>query len=136
MNNYVDNEKFLKLLTDYQKHPEPKPQIPNEIGKIFMLIASNILNKPQCINFTKDRKDEIISRMIYYMCLYINNFKTSAKTSPFSYFTAIAWSHFQQYCNLQKKHLSRFINVGFIENMDNELEIGNDNSGMQSYENS
>lgn len=127
MNNYINNKEFLQQLKDYYDLPDPKPQIPNSIGKKFILIATNILNKVQCINFTKDRKDEIISRMLFYMCTYIGRFDPYIKTSPFAYFSEVAWSHFLQYCKLQKKHQERFINLSFIENLDKDFEIENYN---------
>jgi len=123
MSNYVNKKIFLQLLVDYHQQPEPKPKIPEQIGKIFLNIAINYTNKSQCINYTQDRKDEIVSRMVFYMCKYIHSYNTTQGTSPFAYFTQIAKSQFLQYLNEQKTQKERYINLSFIENMDAEFEV-------------
>ena len=59
MAEYIKNKTFLKLLTEYKKTKNKK--IYNEIGKCFLLIATNLLNKPKFINYSEDRKNEMIS---------------------------------------------------------------------------
>lgn len=120
MNKYIDDETFLKLLKNYkiEKQKNSNITIPNSIGKVFLLISKNFLNKPQCINYTQDRKDEIISKSCYYMCKYLDRYNVDAGTSPFSYFTQIALNSFRQCILEQKNYSERFINLSFIENFE------------------
>ena len=124
MPNYVNNKKFLKLLKEYKETESKK--VYNEIGKNFILIAENLLNKTNFINYTQDRKDEMISDATYTMCRYIKLYKTEKSNNPFSYFTRIAYNCFRQNLNYHKKLNKHFISLSFIENFDNNTDMDYD----------
>jgi len=117
--NYVNNKEFLKLLIAYKQ--TGKRTTYNKIGKIFRLIAINILNKPNFINYTQDRKDEMISEATFTMCRYAHLFDENKSNNPFAYFTRYAYNSFYLYFKKQKKIKDAFISLSFIENFDKEL---------------
>jgi hypothetical protein len=118
--NYVDNKRFYKLLIEYQK--THKRVTYNEIGKIFVLISSNLLNKTNFINYTQDRKDEMISDATFSMCRYIDKYDTS-KGNPFAYFTRFAFNAFLQNLKNYKRIGDTFTNVSFIDNFERYEEL-------------
>lgn len=117
--NYVNNKQFLKLLIEYKKTKNRRTY--NEIGKIFKLIAENVLNKPSYINYTQDRKDEMVSEATFTMCRYIFLFNEKKYNNPFGYFTRYAYNAFNLYFKKQKKLKDTFISLSFIENFDKEF---------------
>jgi hypothetical protein len=119
MSNYVDDKQFLELLIKYQETKDRKTY--NEIGKIFILIAKNILNKPCYINYTQDRKDEMISEATHVMCRYMHLFDKEKSNKPFAYFTRFAYNAFNLYFKKRKRIEDTFISLSFIENFDKDL---------------
>jgi hypothetical protein len=116
MANYVNNKDFYQLLKDYkQTHSKITYE---KIGLCFLLIAKNFINKPKYINRTDDRKDEMISDAIYYMCRYIHKYNIE-KTNPFAYFTKIAKNAFLQNIESYNKRGNMFSSLEYIENFDN-----------------
>lgn len=100
MSEYVNNKIFKELLKRYKKSKSRNDY--NEIGKIFLLISRNFLNKSYFINYSEDRKQEMISDAVFFMCKYIDRFDVN-KDHPFSYFTQVAKNAFLQYINERKK---------------------------------
>ena len=115
MAKYIKNKDFLNLLIEYQETKSKK--VHNKLGECFLLISRNLLNKPKFINYTQDRKDEMISDAVFYMCRYIDKFDTT-KTNPFAYFTTIAVNAFLQYINSQNKRAKMFTSIEYIENVE------------------
>ena len=115
MAEYVNNKMFYNLLSEYRKNGEKK--IHEEIGKCFLLISQNLLNKSNFINYTQDRKDEMISDAVYYMCRYTDKFDLNRK-NPFAYFTMIARNAFLQNINDYGKRDSMFTSIEYIDNAD------------------
>lgn len=95
-NGYIDNKRFAKLLLLYNQ--TGNRAVYNEIGRVLMLLVQNILKKPRFINYTQDRKNEMISDALYYMTKYIPNYdpSTADKDDPFNYFTTVAHNAFKQ----------------------------------------
>lgn len=117
---YVKNREFIDLLIKYKQTKDNK--IYNNIGKIFMLIALNLLNKSNLINYTQDRKDEMVSEAVFDMCRYVNVFNPNRSDNPFAYFTRCAYNAFNRYFNNHKKYNDIFNNVSYVENFDNNLK--------------
>lgn len=116
---YVNNKQFLELIIEYRKTGSRK--IYNKIGKIFNLIAENYLNKPFYINYTKDRKKEMISEATFMMCKYMYLFKEKKSKNPFGYFSMFAYNGINKWFKQRKRITDKFINISFIENFDKEL---------------
>jgi len=115
MPEYVNNRIFYSLLKEYRETGSKK--IYEEIGKCFLLISKNLLNRERYINRTPDRKDEMISDAVYYMCRYINKFDLERK-NPFAYFITIAKNAFLQNIQEYNKRDEMFTSIEYIDNTD------------------
>lgn len=109
--HYVNNTEFLNLLTDYIKEREqrkqdgrPPPTIPNEIGKIFIQIATNLSNRYNFNGYTF--KDEMISDGILNAVEAIDSFNPEKSSNPFAYFTQIIYWAFVRRIEKEKKERS------------------------------
>lgn len=119
MANYVEKEFFYNLVKEYQSTRSVKAK--EQIGKIFIKIASNYLNRPSSINYSKDRKDDMISDAYFMMLKKIDEFDCELYRDPFSYFTSIAKHAIFQNFNMKKRDKQTFVNLSYIDN----FEIGN-----------
>ena len=113
MAEYVNNKEFHRLLKEYRQEKSKKTF--ELIGKSFLLIAKNLLNKSNFINYTPDRKEEMISDAVYYMCRYVDKFDVKRK-NPFAYFTMIARNAFLQNINDYTKRDVMFTSIEYIDN--------------------
>lgn len=113
MANYINNKNFYELLKEYKQSRSKK--IYEQIGNSFLLIARNLLNKSNFINYTHDRKEEMISDAVYYMCRYIDKFDIKRK-NPFAYFTMIARNAFLQNINDFSRRDNLFTSIEYIDN--------------------
>ena len=109
---YCKNSDFLKTLKKYKKDPDRRTK--NDIGKIFIQIAERFLRKGSFVEYTEDRKNEMISDSTYYMWRFIDNFDLTQK-NPFSFFTTIAKHAIYQYLNERKKYDGMFTCVDYVE---------------------
>jgi hypothetical protein len=119
MANYVDKQIFLELLREHKKTKDSISY--NKIGKIFLAIARNYLNKPRYINYSFDRKDEFVSDAVWTMCRYINKFDEEKHNNPFGYFSKITENSFKQTYKNNVKLKQYFINLSFIDSFDNDF---------------
>ena len=108
--HYINNEDFLKALTDYKVAAKaakdknlPAPAIPNYIGECFMKIAEGLSHKPNFINYTY--RDEMISDGIENCLMYFANFDETKSKNPFAYFTQIIYYAFLRRIQKEKKQL-------------------------------
>jgi len=115
MAEYINNKIFYQQLKEY--HETGSRKIFNELGKSFLLIARNLLNRANFINYTPDRKDEMVSDAVFYMCRFIDKFDLEKK-NPFSYFTMIAYHAFLQNLNDYSKRSDIFTPIEYIDNAD------------------
>ena len=114
---YVNNAEFQQHLVHYFAH---KDRASNEkIGKIFMTIAQRILHKPCFINYTPDRKDDMISDATYFMVKYMNSYDP-ARGNPFAFFSQIAFNGFRQNINKVKKRSAIFVPLTYLDNVGSE----------------
>ena len=130
MSNYVNNKEFHQLLKDYSENQTARTY--NAIGKIFLKIAENFLNRPCYINYTKDWKDDMVSEAIYDMVRYMHNYnvevveekeaKTGIAPNPFGYFSIYANNGISRYLGQKKKDKNVLVRLNFIENMDKRDE--------------
>jgi DNA-directed RNA polymerase specialized sigma24 family protein len=114
MANYINNKHFHNILVEYRKTGSKK--VYEEIGKHFLLVARNFLNKCNFINYSNDRKDEMVSNSVYFMVRYMHKYDESG--NPFAYFTQYAYNAFLQYINEKKKIEAMFTSVEYIDNCD------------------
>ena len=108
--HYVDNEKFLVVMTDYrEKYLQAKdndtelPIIPDYAGECFLKIAERLSHRPNFINYAF--REEMVSDGIENSVMYASNFNPEKSTNPFAYFTQIIYFAFLRRIEKEKKQL-------------------------------
>ena len=109
---YVNNKEFHSFLVEYKASGSRKAY--NEIGKIFLLIAQRLLNRSCFINYSEDRKEEMIGNSVLRMCKNIDSFDLEKK-DPFSYFTTVATNEIYQFINNQKERDDVFVSFSQLQ---------------------
>ena len=109
---YCKNSDFLKMLKKYEQTKDRRTK--NEIGKTFVQIAERFLRKASFVDYTEDRKKEMVSDATYYMWRFIGNFDLTQK-NPFSFFTTIVKHAVYQYLNDRKKYDAMFTCVDYVD---------------------
>jgi hypothetical protein len=106
--HYVNNKSLLEEMVKYKtayeeakKDKRPLPQIPNYVGKCFLLICNNLATKPNFIGYSY--KDEMIADAIENCVIGAHNFDPAKSSNPFAYFTQIAWYAFIRRIQKEKK---------------------------------
>lgn len=139
--NYVSNKEFYSLLVENKKLLDTiellenineieilerkQYKVNNQLGKIFIKICRGYISRPNFINYTPDRKQEMISDACFYMSKYMLNFKEE-RTNPFSYFTKICEHAFLQYINKHNKNAEKVQSLSYIENIFIENNLKHD----------
>ena len=108
--HYVDNEKFLGVMSDYrEEHLQAKdndtelPIIPDYAGECFLKIAERLSHRPNFINYAF--REEMVSDGIENCVMYAGNFNPEKSTNPFAYFTQIIYFAFLRRIEKEKKQL-------------------------------
>jgi hypothetical protein len=108
--NYVSNAEMLAAIIQYKldtklakKAKQPKPKIPNIVGKQLYLIAENLSHKRNFNNYSF--RDEMIGDAIENCIMYFDNFDPKKSKYPFTYFTKIIYYAFVRRIQREKKHL-------------------------------
>ena len=108
--HYVDNQRFLEEISEYQRerskakeNNEELPPCPEYIGECFMKIANRLSFRPNFINYAF--KDDMISDGIENCIQYIKNFNPEKSSNPFAYFTQIIYYAFIRRIQKEKKQL-------------------------------
>lgn len=110
----LDNriEKQIKNIEDSREWAKLK----NHLGRIYIKICEGFLQKPNFINYTKDRKEEMISDATFFMSRYTDRYDTE-RTNPFAYFTTVVKHAFLQHITKSKKYAESFTSLSHIENL-------------------
>ena len=132
--HYVDNEKFLVVMTEYrnayleskENGEEQKPMIPDYAGECFLKIAERLSHRPNFINYAF--REEMVSDGIENCVMYASNFNPEKSSNPFAYFTQITYYAFLRRIEKEKKQL--YIKYKTMDEF-NSLE---DNSDMTQME--
>ena len=108
--HYVDNEKFLVVMSKYrEEHLQAKdndteiPVIPDYAGECFLKIAERLSHRPNFINYAF--REEMVSDGIENCVMYASNFNPEKSTNPFAYFTQIIYYAFLRRIEKEKKQL-------------------------------
>ena len=108
--HYVDNERFLEVMSDYrEKYLQAKdndtelPIIPDYAGECFLKIAERLSHRPNFINYAF--REEMVSDGIENSVMYASNFNPEKSTNPFAYFTQIIYFAFLRRIEKEKKQL-------------------------------
>ena len=130
--HYVDNEKFLEVMTEYrnayleskENGEEQKPMIPDYAGECFLKIAERLSHRPNFINYAF--REEMVSDGIENCVMYASNFDHEKSRNPFAYFTQITYYAFLRRIEKEKKQL--YIKYKTMD----EFSSLEDNSDMDS----
>ena len=108
--HYVDNEKFLVVMSDYRERylkakddDEETPIIPDYAGECFLKIAERLSHRPNFINYAF--REEMVSDGIENCVMYASNFNPEKSKNPFAYFTQIIYYAFLRRIEKEKKQL-------------------------------
>jgi len=106
--HYVDNERFLEVMSDYrEKYLQAKdndtelPVIPDYAGECFLKIAERLSHRPNFINYAF--REEMVSDGIENCVMYASNFNPEKSNNPFAYFTQIIYYAFLRRIAKEKK---------------------------------
>ena len=117
--HYVNNKEFLAHMVEYKKNIKEaeeadlaKPRIPDEIGTVFVKIATHLSYKSNFINY--GFREDMISDGIENCIQYIHNFDPEKSKNPFAYFTQIIYYAFLRRIQKEKKHL--YVKYKSLEN--------------------
>jgi hypothetical protein len=137
--HYVNNKEFLEQMINFKKEMEKaekegldKPRIPDEIGLVFVKIATHLSFKSNFINY--GFREDMISDGIENCIQYIHNFNPDKSRNPFAYFTQIIYYAFLRRIQKEKKHL--YVKYKTLENSqimdDSMVDKAPDASNMTS----
>ena len=108
--HYVDNEKFLVVMSDYREeylqakdNDTELPIIPDYAGECFLKIAERLSHRPNFINYAF--REEMVSDGIENCVMYASNFNPEKSKNPFAYFTQIIYFAFLRRIEKEKKQL-------------------------------
>ena len=133
--HYVDNEKFLEVMTGYrnayldgkENGEEQKPMITDYAGECFLKIAERLSHRPNFINYAF--REEMVSDGIENCVMYASNFNPEKSSNPFAYFTQITYYAFLRRIEKEKKQL--YIKYKTMDEY-STLEENSDMEGMGS----
>ena len=133
--HYVDNEKFLVVMTEYrnayldgkENGEVQKPMIPDYAGECFLKIAERLSHRPNFINYAF--REEMVSDGIENCVMYASNFNPEKSSNPFAYFTQITYYAFLRRIEKEKKQL--YIKYKTMDEF-SSLEDNSDMDGMGS----
>lgn len=121
MAEYLNNEEFLNLIKNYKKTKDKK--LYEKLGKAFKAIVTNLLYRPNFVNYTQDLKDDMVSDACFFMVKYFDRFDENKSENPFAYFTMIAWRAIIQNIKKFKEYQELFVSINFIEYLDESDEL-------------
>ena len=106
--HYVNNKDFLEWMTAWkkdvikaEKKGKAKPPVSDAIARAFILIAENLSNRPNFINYPF--KEDMVGDGIENCISYAHNFDPEKSSNPFSYFTQIIYYAFLRRIEREKK---------------------------------
>lgn len=108
-NNYISNKEFYALLVSYkekcaeaEKENKPRPKIPDEVARCFLLLATRLSTKSNFSGYTY--KDEMVGDGVENCIMACHNFDPEQSQNPFAYFTQIIWYAFLRRIKSEKRH--------------------------------
>lgn len=110
--NYIDKKKFLNEVCDYKKQLRnarvkklEKPQMPNQLGSSFYLIAEKCSHHAWFRGYPDTIKEDMISDAIYHCIKYVDTFNPRKTKEAFAYFTRVVFHAFRHRVDKERKML-------------------------------
>lgn len=148
--NYVDNEKLVQDLILYRKafleakeRGEPRPKMPESIGKAIFDVANNFAKYFRFRNYSF--RDEMISDAIENCVKYVHNFDVdrvkannpNAKPNAFAYISKICSFAYIRRISLEKKEMQGkaeiIRNSGVLDMMTADVQDGDEQVYMSQF---
>ena len=138
--HYVDNQRFLLEMTEYQKERKTAkengialPPCPDYIGECFLKIAQRLSFRPNFINYAF--REDMISDGIENCVQYMNNFNPEKSKNPFAYFTQIIYYAFIRRIQKEKKQLYiKYKTMDSNSSLGDNVEVSADDTQNYVYE--
>lgn len=109
-NYYIDNKKLYTALIEYknsikeaERLGQPKPRIPDYIGKCIFDIATKLSSSYSFAHYTF--REDMIMDGVETCVRYIDNFDPERYNNPLAYLTQISYFAFISRINSEKKYL-------------------------------
>lgn len=101
--NYIDNNRFHQLIIEYKekKKTNPNARIPEEAGKMIILMANRLSTRYVFNGYTF--KEEMVNDAILRAIEVFNNYDPIKYDKPFAYFTLVMWRTFLQRIQKEKQ---------------------------------
>lgn len=94
-NDYIDNEKFSKMVTEWVETKQEDNNNPSEeIVKNFIKIANNLLSNHKFYNYDDETKKDFLQNAMLKCIKYAKNFDPEKGKTAFAYFTTIIYYSF------------------------------------------
>lgn len=105
--NYIDNDRFHQLILKYheRKKENPKERIPEEAGKMIIMMANRLATRYVFNNYTF--KEEMINDAILRAVEIFDNYDPIKYDKPFAYFTLVMWRTFLQRIQKEKQERTK-----------------------------
>lgn len=105
--NYINNDRFHQLILEYheKKKLNPKERIPEEAGKMIILMANRLATRYVFNGYTF--KEEMINDAILRAVEIFDNYDPIKYDKPFAYFTLIMWRTFLQRIQKEKQERTK-----------------------------
>jgi DNA-directed RNA polymerase specialized sigma24 family protein len=105
--NYIDNERFHQLILEYheRKKLNPKERIPEEAGKMIIMMAKRLATRYVFNNYTF--KEEFVNDAILRAVEIFDNYDPIKYDKPFAYFTLVMWRTFLQRIQKEKQERTK-----------------------------
>lgn len=105
--NYIDNERFHQLILEYheRKKQNPKERIPEEVGKMIIMMAKRLATRYVFNSYTF--KEEFINDAILRAVEIFDNYDPVKYDKPFAYFTLVMWRTFLQRIQKEKQERTK-----------------------------
>jgi len=138
--HYVDNQRFLLEMTEYQNERKTakdngieSPPCPDYIGECFLKIAQRLSFRPNFINYAF--REDMISDGIENCVQYMNNFNPEKSKNPFAYFTQIIYYAFIRRIQKEKKQLYiKYKTMDSNSSLGDNVEVSADDTQNYVYE--
>jgi DNA-directed RNA polymerase specialized sigma24 family protein len=118
MAKYIEKKELHDLIVCYVETGSNEAY--QKIGEKLLLIASNFLNNSSTINYSKDRKDDMVSDAVFLMLKKIKGYDYTIYFDPFTYFTEIAKNAIRHNFNQVRRNKETFVNLTYIENFSSD----------------
>lgn len=141
--HYVSNKELSDALIDYirqcreaKEKGEPRPRVPEFLGKCFLSIATRFSYSPRFINYP--HLGDMISDAVEACCRYCHNYnpeyvspKTGRKINAFNYITQFVYNAFIRRIKIEKKELERTNKI--LERLEFSDVMVDDGEGIDNY---